>query len=326
MKKITSIMLIWCLSMLFAEVFSGASQMWYLNIGAWLLTFPLYTFHILFFLFIAVYYKKISIKHLYILGMIFALYESWITKVLWEWYMTETSWPWLWTFMWLWIIEYPILVFFWHPIFSFILPVLTYQIISNNIIEEHKNILKKTNKKTYIIYLFLAMISSFIAFGNQFDPISANLSVIWTLILIIIFSYFSKDKDINSLNLEKKWFILTTIYILLLYIITFFNLLPERIPSYFLAYFSIIISYIFFIYLFKKTKKINNIKNNNNILYSKKDLYRFILFLIVMVNIVSIFQESSYVIFTISYLLFTIIWIILFLMILYNTFKNTKKL
>ena len=95
MKKISSILLLGALSMLFAEVFSGASQAWFLDPFGVLLTFGLYLAHCLFFLWIAFRTKKTSLSQLYILGMAFGLYEAVITKVLWAGYM-DANWSGIW--------------------------------------------------------------------------------------------------------------------------------------------------------------------------------------------------------------------------------------
>lgn len=113
--------------MLFAEIFSGASQLWFINPFGVLYTYPLYMLHTVFFLSIAIKYQKTSIRQLYFFGILFGLYEAVITKVLWQGYMHESG-PALGTFLGVAVIEFPILTFFWHPIFSFILPELTYQI------------------------------------------------------------------------------------------------------------------------------------------------------------------------------------------------------
>ena len=127
-RKALSIVLLGFLSMLFAEIFSGASQLWFINPFGVLYTLPLYMIHTVFFLSLAIKYKKTSIRQLYWFGVLFGLYEAVITKVLWQGYMNETG-PALGRILGVASIEFPLLVFFWHPIFSFILPILTYQIL-----------------------------------------------------------------------------------------------------------------------------------------------------------------------------------------------------
>ncbi|MHA1467740.1 MAG: hypothetical protein ACTSP6_06635, partial [Promethearchaeota archaeon] len=85
-KRWTLIILIGCLSMFMAEVFAGSSQMWFIDIWSLLVTFWLYLGHLLLFLNLAMRKKRTSIPQLYLWGILFALYESWVTKVLWAGY------------------------------------------------------------------------------------------------------------------------------------------------------------------------------------------------------------------------------------------------
>ena len=70
--------------------------------------------------------KKTSIPQLYLWGMIFALYESWVTKVLWAGYPGSEG-PAIALVGGIAILEFSTLVFFWHPILAFIMPILVYE-------------------------------------------------------------------------------------------------------------------------------------------------------------------------------------------------------
>jgi peroxiredoxin family protein len=54
------------LSILFAEIFSGVSQLWFIKVFGVLYTLPLFMMHTIFFLSLAIKYKKTSIKQLYL--------------------------------------------------------------------------------------------------------------------------------------------------------------------------------------------------------------------------------------------------------------------
>lgn len=106
-----------------AEVFSGAS----LQVGLWhpwtvLVTYWLYFAHFFFLTTLAVRTGRTSLSSLYLWGILFGLYESWITKVIWHGYggdgkfamghigpygFSELS-----------------MVFIYHPVVSFILPLV----------------------------------------------------------------------------------------------------------------------------------------------------------------------------------------------------------
>ena len=86
MKKIVPVLLLGVLSILFAEVLAGSSKLWYLNPFATALLFSVYLCQLIFFFWIAQRFQRTSLTALYFLGVIFGLYESWITKVLWAGY------------------------------------------------------------------------------------------------------------------------------------------------------------------------------------------------------------------------------------------------
>lgn len=104
-----------------AEVFSGAS----LKLGLWhpltlLVTYWLYFAHFFFFATLAVRFRRTSLPSLYLWGVLYGLYESWITKVIWYGYAGDGK-----------FILGPIgpfgfaeisMVFLFHPAMSFILP------------------------------------------------------------------------------------------------------------------------------------------------------------------------------------------------------------
>jgi hypothetical protein len=104
-----------------AEVFSGAS----LQIGLWhpfvlLLTYWLYFAHFFFFTTLAIRTGRTSWSALYLWGVLFGLYESWITKVIWSGYHADGK------FVLGHIGPYGTseisMVFFFHPVMSFLLP------------------------------------------------------------------------------------------------------------------------------------------------------------------------------------------------------------
>ena len=104
-----------------AEVFSGAS----LAMGLWhpwtlVVTYWLYYAHFFFFTTLAVRTGRTSLSSLYLWGVLFGLYESWITKVIWHGYSGDGK------FILGSIGPYGFseisMVFLFHPVMSFILP------------------------------------------------------------------------------------------------------------------------------------------------------------------------------------------------------------
>jgi hypothetical protein len=234
--KIVLILLLGGLSMFFAEVLSGSSVLWFLQPWGWLVTLPLYMFHALLLLNLALIFKRRSLSSLYLWGVIFGLYESWITKVVWAGYMGQT--PAIGTFMGFAIFEAPLIVLFWHPVMSFILPILTFQVLSGekSLLPGHIQILGK-NRTNWAILLFIMIIgASSLAMNSKYDIISTVVTLVGSILFILLFYWIASKKyaaqfSIHSLKLRKIGLTLTTLYILALYVLAFFYLLPERIPK-----------------------------------------------------------------------------------------------
>ena len=116
--------------MLCAEVFSGASVLWFINPVSWAFMFPLYLAHLLLFFNLAVLFRRTSLSSLYLWGVLFGMYESWITKVTWAGYMGQDPSggrcsafaP----------AEFLIIIFFWHPFMSFIVPLFLFETLSTS--------------------------------------------------------------------------------------------------------------------------------------------------------------------------------------------------
>ena len=259
-KRWTLIILIGCLSMFMAEVFAGSSQMWFIDPWSLLVTFWLYLGHLLLFLNLAMRSKKTSIPQLYLWGMIFALYESWVTKVLWAGYPGSEG-PAIALVGGIAILEFSTLVFFWHPILAFIMPILVYESftlsnesplpLENKIFISHLPYLKKGKKRFLYFYLFLILTgATILSFNTGYNVVVAAIAIIGSIGLIYLFYKLSNKKNPNSfsiysLRLGKKGLTIVFIYIGLLYLITFFVLLPERIPTSIVPFLVIIGFYTF---------------------------------------------------------------------------------
>lgn len=234
--KIVLILLLGGLSMFFAEVMSGSSILWFAQPWAWLITLPLYMFHALLLLNLAFIFKRSSPLALYLWGVLFGLYEAWITKVVWAGYMGQQ--PAAGTFLGFAIVEVPVIVLFWHPVMSFIMPILTFQVLSGekHLLPGHIRMLRKS-RITWCIYAFIALIGAlFLAMNAKWNVASVVVTIIGSILFIGLFYSIASWKypaqfSISSLRLGKPGLILTTIYIVALNVLCFFLLLPERIPQ-----------------------------------------------------------------------------------------------
>lgn len=80
--------LLWAGFVAFAvpEIIAGSSGGWIFSPLTLLLTIPLYGTHFLLLGYLAIRFKRTSWPGLYVLGIVFGLYETWITKVIWSGY------------------------------------------------------------------------------------------------------------------------------------------------------------------------------------------------------------------------------------------------
>ena len=258
-SRLILILLIGLLSMFIPEVFAGSSgPIWFLNPVGLILAFPLYLFHSMLFINLAVRTNKTSIPQLYLWGVIFGLYESWITKVLWYGFPGSEG-PIFGYYRGIAILEFSILVLFWHPVFAFVIPVLVYESftdlkdssinIENKIFMSHLQYLTST-KRNLFVYIFLTVVgASFLTINSGYNIFTVVISIIGSIALTYLLFKLGRKKNhsisIYSLKLGKKGFSLVIIYIVLLYIITFFILLPEKLPTSAQPYLVIIGFYIF---------------------------------------------------------------------------------
>ena len=323
-NKYSSFLLIWFLSVFCAEIFSGAGAHWVWNPILYFMVIPIYLFHTIVLLSIWYKYKRISLWSLYFLGIIFWLYETWITKVWWGWYINEPG-AWMGTILWIALPEFPILVFFFHAVFSFILPILVFQILGGRAFHEHKTILKKSKFKTSIIYIFLFGFAWFISYNNP-NNILENIWFLLFIFVIIFLSKYSVTNDIRSTILSKKWFIISWTYLFFLYILTFFFFFPERIPQNIFAYLLVIWTYIFAFKMFKKTNVSSlKLETLDKKYYWKSDLKKYMIFLFVCFNILNIVPQMSFIILILYYLSYLPISIILLIYSVTKVLKNTTK-
>ncbi|MFX1255529.1 MAG: hypothetical protein ACFFCZ_28255 [Promethearchaeota archaeon] len=330
--------LIGTLSMLYAEVFSGASTIWFLTGWGLLVTLPLYMFHVLFYLNLAIRTHRTSIPQLYLWGMLFALYEAPITKVLWVGYFGEV--PLLGTVMGVAIMEFIVLVFFWHPLFSFVIPIVIFEIFALNTAHanqqiipfNHTNVLS-SSRRSKIYFLALTFLAAGFVAGNTGVPkgiIIALLSVGGTIFLVFIFYLLAKPKNnqnfsIKSLYLGKLGFSLVCIYMIGLYLVTFFILRPEGIPQNPLSIGAILCCYAIFIILILITKPQSDQEVYVENPITTKFVYTHWLILMGLMSVLSLIPIAAAIILVILYLLIAPIGVILFVYMLLKAFFFEKS-
>ncbi len=201
--------------MFFAEVLSGSSPFWVFVPESIIITTTIYLTHTLFFYNIAVRFRRETIVHLYFLGIVYGLYEAWITKVIVVGYINTD--PILGSFHQIAIAEFILLVLFWHPIMSFIMPLATIRVLLAK-----DSFIPKIN----IIYYITAIIGAIIlAAYLNFNPINFIVSSVSTLAVpTVIYILTMKKMDrfsLDQLKLSNKALIIVFTIMLIPYVYTF---------------------------------------------------------------------------------------------------------
>ena len=223
-KRIWAFLLLGAITMFYAEVLPGSSLLWFLKLPSILITFPFYIIHAVFFLNLALKFNRKSLLSLYYLGIIYGLYETWFTTVILYGYLNKT--PVFGSFIGVSIWEFMVLVFFWHPVMSFILSIATFEILSGegNLLEG--SIINSNSLSTRFIWVVLFFIgSSILSLYSGFNILVAFGSYIGSIILIYLLYYLSNRfhvLSLESLTLGNKSLFMLGALIPILYILGFY--------------------------------------------------------------------------------------------------------
>jgi hypothetical protein len=115
------------LSTFFAETFSGSSPDFLFKTFGYFGIIPIYLLHSVLLAAIVIRRgKPFSLRSLYFVSLLFGMYEAYITKVLWSPTWNEGFWH----IAGMAVAETSLLVFFWHAVFSFLLPLFWLESLS----------------------------------------------------------------------------------------------------------------------------------------------------------------------------------------------------
>ncbi|MBD3159830.1 MAG: hypothetical protein GF309_13690 [Candidatus Lokiarchaeota archaeon] len=242
-SRYISILAFGVFSTVFAEVFSGSAPLWFIDPWGIIVVLPLYWMHALFLLNLAIRCKRTSMSQLYFWGILFGLYESWITKVLWAGYMGKE--PLLGTFLGFAVVEFPIIGLFWHAVFAFILPILVFEIVvisddesqSHEVLMGHTVHLRESRKNLGILILLFLIGSLFLSNGLEMN-LGATLfaSVGNSLIVLVLIESLRMGGNnalLANLKLERRGIAANLVILGIIYIVLSVLLVPERWASLF---------------------------------------------------------------------------------------------
>jgi hypothetical protein len=239
--KFLPVLFLGVLSTVFAEVFSGSAPFWFADPWGLVVVLPLYWSHILLLLNIALRWNRTSLSQLYLFGVIFGLYESWTTKVIWAGYMGES--PAFGRFLGFAVAEFPVIGLFWHAVFSFIVPLMAYQIVALNTQETQTSVQLLGGTQFFlrgrISSIFWALVfitgSFFLSMGLEMDILATAFSVGGNLVIIGLLSWLVSKKqetfDLGSVILGKRGLLGNTVVFVIIYLLLSVILFPERFPD-----------------------------------------------------------------------------------------------
>ena len=221
-----------------AEFISGASIRLsnpFFGPWTWLLTFWLYFAHFFFFTTLAVRTRRTSFWALYLWGVLYGLYEAFITKVIWAGFGDDGYASWA-------IGPYGYsevsMVFWFHPFASFMIPLAIACLLMPELRSLFPGLAVLTGRgkaarfaQAWYLWSALAILSF-----NGVSP--ANLALNWTFALVLLYLFTRLSRKTWKARagefvvvLGHTGFRLVCAYLAVLYLATYLLLNPENLPS-----------------------------------------------------------------------------------------------
>ena len=287
------------LSVFFAEVLSGSSPFAFFVPEGYLIIFPLYTLHILVLSYIVFRWGRAVIETLFPAGMLLGMYEAYITKVLW--YPPNVNFPKIGGVS---LFSFPVLVLFWHPIMSFIIPVFLGENLLTSSQESFEGLHpwmatilldRKRAKRWFVAFSILGGLVVGAQVKNiLFSFLSPFLSGLFVYLFILLWRITVGMKyTMRELLPQKKGFIILLISLLILYVVLGAGMRPQYLPG-LQSQVTIWLIYALIILMLALNLKVSKIKMNmikkENIRF--KAPMRWLLFGIVILSCIASLSAS----------------------------------
>jgi hypothetical protein len=236
-KVVSTRILIGLIVLTCSEVFAGSIMpMGLFHPWTLLVTFWLYFAHFFLFTTLAIRTGRTSLSALYLWGVLFGLYESWITKVIWSGYSGDGNFalgqigPYGYSEI--------SMVFMFHPVMAFILPLAITCLLCpslRRVFPDLAWITGKSKRARFVqFYIVFCFVPTMAMNGGSLHNLASNLAqVIFALfVLLLITQSRLASSDGRSIVAFGRWgFGGLCVYLLLLYGVTYNGLRPECLPS-----------------------------------------------------------------------------------------------
>jgi len=207
-------------STFFAEVIAGSTPFPFFVPWGILIVFPLYFLHTLFFFSIVFSYGKPTLGSLYAAGLLFGMYEAYLTKVVWTSYSADG--PML-SIGGIAIFETLLLVLFWHSVLAFMLPLLigeTYLTKSKEIAGLLPKWVRKRGRLLFVLLLIWGGL--FTSVNSPSIPISILSTLSSGVVLLLLMVLWKKtggdNYSMRELLPSRKACKVITIFLILMYV------------------------------------------------------------------------------------------------------------
>ncbi|MEE9387377.1 MAG: hypothetical protein V3U96_02100 [Paracoccaceae bacterium] len=237
------VFLIWVALIAFGlpEIIAGTGRLWLSNPGTYVLSIPLYSVHFLLLCHVAIKTGRTSWPALFLFGVLFGLYEAWITKVVWSGYPGSDGFSFGGFGQWFGIHETLGLVLFYHAVISFLLPLAVVSRLFSAFGQHFPvpNWVFGTTWAALLRRVGLLFILGIITGHNNPDLVEylqtwvPYLGVIWLGYVVLRrqgVTIGSGPDAVARATLSRVGFAVAVILLMAIYAVPYFKLQPEMLP------------------------------------------------------------------------------------------------